>query len=371
MVNTCKTVLVIGGGLAGIIAALAAAKNGAQVTLVSAGPGTFVLSGGTVSIQGMSREQPHLQEAIDFFKDMTTAAGCEYGGTFQESTLIPNIMGSFQEVVLAPSSIWGGRPVNGSKVKVVGICGLSGFNAHLIAEWLTTSVKKLGMMVTYSAANIEIPWIQNCSFTSLDVANHLEDKQKRDQLAELVKPLARDNDLLLLPAVFGAKMGMKEFNGFINQVGCSLGELITTPPSMAGLRVFQALQRYLKQSGVDTILGYPAQSLQLEDGICKAVFMDTPGRKRLIKAQSIIVATGRINKSSFVISSAGQDTGILLRENSSVNEYMQLLDETNAPIAANVYGAGSILETDDCKNGNALAILTGYRAGVLAAGVTR
>ena len=41
------------------------------------------------------------------------------------------------------------------------------------------------------------------------------------------------------------------------------------------------------------------------------------------------------------------------------------------PFAANVYGAGSILEGFVSKNGNALAILTGYQAGIIAAGVKK
>jgi len=371
MDNTRKQVLVIGGGLAGITAALAATKNGAQVTMVTSGPGTFALGGGTVNIQGMSSEQPYLEEAIVFFSAMTAAAGCEYRGACNERTLIPNIMGGFQEVLLAPSSVWAGRPVNGSKVIVAGIHGLSGFSASLTAELLAASVKKLGMQVKYSAATIKIPWLQNRSFTSLDLANYLEDKQNQKQLVELVQPLVGDNDLLLLPAIFGSKIKEKEFAEFIKQVGCSVGELVTVPPSMVGLRVFQCLQRYLTQAGVESNPGYPVQALQLEDGLCTAAILDTPGRKRVIKAQSIIVATGRINKNSIAITIAGKDNETLLPEDVRVNEQMQLVDKNNLSVATNVYGAGNIIETYECKNGNALAIVTGYRAGLLAAGVTR
>ena len=362
-----KTVLVIGGGLAGITAALAAVKNAAQVTLVTSGPGTFALSGGTVSVQGMSKEASYLQEAIEFFQDMTAAAGCEYEGSWQERTLIPNIMGGLQEVVLAPFSLWAGKPVNGNKVKVVGLRGLSGFSASLTAELLTAAVKELGMQVQYSAAEIKVPWLHNCSFTSLDIANYLEDEQKQEQLVKLIKPLAREQDLLLLPAVFGSKLGRQELAKVSKLVGCSVGELITVPPSMVGLRVFQAMWKYLQQTGVDIISGYPAQILQIDKGVCTAVFMDTPGRKHMVKAQSIIVATGRVNKINIAIKTTDGTADCFLPGNCLVNESMQLIAEKDVPFAANVYGAGSILETNECKNGNALAILTGYRAGILAA----
>lgn len=369
MDHTQKNIVVIGGGLAGIIAAATAVKYGAKVTLLSSGAGTLGMSGGSVNIQGLDLKQPYFEEAMDFFTDMMVVAGCEYKGNFREIQLIPNAMGNFQEMSMAPTFIAAGSPVNGSKVMVVGIRGLSGFNANLTAELLTRAANRRDLQVEYTASVIEVPWFKERSFNTLDMANHLEEHHYRDKLAEIIKPLVKDYGLLLLPAILGQQTGNAEFARFEEKVGCSVAELNTVPPSVVGLRIIQCLQNYLQKAGVDINTGYPVQSLQLQAGHCTAVTLDTPGRKRVIKADGFIVATGRINIFNLAINNEGNDAKVYLTEDITVNEHMQLLNGDQIPIAANVYGAGSLLKGYDCRNGNSLAILTGYQAGIMATGV--
>jgi len=366
-----ETVAIIGGGLAGIIAAATAAKYGAKVILVTSGAGTLGMSGGSVNLQGLDLKRPYLAEAMNFFTEMMVVAGCEYKGNLRELQLIPNAMGSFQEMSLAPTFVSAGSPVNGSKVMVVGIHGLSGFNPDLTAELLTASANKRDFQVKYTGTMIEVPWLKKRTFNTLDLANYLEKQENRDKLAEITKPLVKNCSLLLLPAILGQQIGSKEFTAFEEKVGCTVVELNTVPPSIIGLRIFQCLQKYLQKVGVDIRSGYPVQSLQLQAGRCTAVTLDTPGRKNVIKADNFIVATGRINTFHIAITEGGKDTDVLLKEDATINEHMQLLNENQIPIAANVYGAGSILKSYSCKNGNSLAILTGYQAGMIAMGVKK
>ncbi len=362
-------VLVIGGGLAGIVAALAAKRRGAQVTLVTNGPGTFALGGGL--IRTPSKALSEIQEAMRFFQDITTAAGCEYKGSIREKAFLPNVTGGFQEVTFAPASLWHGRPVCGARILLVGVRGLTGFNARWIAEMLNTSARQAGISMEYSAGEIEMPWSRQGAFSTLDAANWLEDERLQEQMARMIRPLAKEQDKVLLPAVFGASMGRKEFADFSSVIGCPVGEILTVPPSMAGMRIFQALQRYLKKVGIEVISGYPVQSLQIENGVCTTAFLDTPGRPHPIKAQGIVVAIGRINKKTFSLKTPGFTARALSQDVFFANESLQLLDEKKIPLATNVYGAGHMLEENACKTGNAFAILTGYQAGLLAAGEAR
>ncbi len=371
MDNLQETVLVIGGGLTGIIAAAVAINSGAKVILATNGPGTLAMSGGNITIQGIDLKHPYLEEAMRFFTDMMTEAGCEYKGEFRGRELIPNVMGNFQEVAMVPSSIWSGSPINGSKVMVLGIHGLSGFNPNLIAELLTASAVRRNFQVEYIGRRIEVPWLQNRAFNTLDIANHLEEQQNRDKLAEIIKPLVEDYSLVLMPAILGQQTGSTEFARFAENVGCAVGELNTVPPSVVGLRIYQCLLKYLQKVGVDINFGYPVRSLQLQAGRCTAAILDTPGRKRVIKANQFILATGRINIFDLAVNNEGEDTEWYLKAEAAVNEHLQLLNQDKVPFAANVYGAGSILEGFVSKNGNALAILTGYQAGIIAAGVKK
>lgn len=361
-----ETVLVIGGGLTGIVAAATAIKNGSKVKLVSSGPGTFAMNGGSIRIQSLAPDQPYLKEAIEFFSEMMTTAGCEYMGGLQEKHLIPNILGDFQEVSMAPASIWLSSPVPDSKVMVLGIKGLSGFNPYLIAELLSESAEKRNLQVKYTGKMIEVSWLQNRSFDTLDMANQLADQKKLDKLAEIIRPLAKDYSSLIMPAILDQQTGTIEFNRFAEKVGCTVSELHTIPPSLVGLRIFHHLIKYLQKAGAEINLGYAVQSLYIKDGRCTVAILDTPGRKRVIKADNFILATGRVNRLDYVVYSEGTNDEWKLNADNEVNEKMQLLKQDNLLIAENLYGAGSILENS--KKGNAQAILTGYRAGVFATG---
>lgn len=245
---------------------------------------------------------------------------------------------------MAPASIWPGIPVKGTNAVVLGIKGLTGFSPYLIAEALNNDAVRLNLQVEYTAKLIQVPWLQNRSCTTLDLANLLEEQEKRDRLAEIIKPLVQDYDLLLMPAILGQKTGNPEFARFTKLVGCPVGELSTVPPSVVGLRVYQALLKYLQKSGVELDFGYPVQALQLQAGRCTSAAMATPGRKRIIRADNFIVATGRINSMDLAINNEGEASAGHLTGEIAVNERMQVLNQVKLPIAANIYGAGSILE---------------------------
>lgn len=369
MDDILKTVLIVGGGLAGIISAAAARKNGAKVILVTSGPGTLAMSGGSINTEGMDLANPYLEQAMELFRDVTTIAGCEYSGMPREQHLIPNVMGNFQKVSMAPASVWSGSPVYGDKVVVLGIRGLSSFSPFLIAEVLNYSALRQNLQVEYIGKLIEVPWLPKRSFNNLDLAHLLEDQQKRDSLAEIIKPLVQEANLLLLPAILGQKTGSAEFAAFTKMVGCSVAEMSTVPPSVVGLRVYQALLKYLQKNGVELNIGYPVQALQIQAGRCTAAILATPGRKRIIRADNFILATGRINKNEIIINNENGTIAHHFTEGIAVNKNMQLLKVDKIPFAANLFGAGSILEGFVSRNGNAQAILSGYQAGIIAAGV--
>src|SRR5512143_1061234 len=103
-----REVLVIGEGLSGMTAAAAAASAGLGVTLVSKGPGTFVLGPAVANFVGMDAhfERDKIDEAAAFFLGLTGSAQCGYGGNARQSRLLPTVLGTLQEVSLAPRALW-------------------------------------------------------------------------------------------------------------------------------------------------------------------------------------------------------------------------------------------------------------------------
>lgn len=169
--------LVIGEGLAGICAAAAAARSGMRVMLAGKGPGNFVLGSACVDLGGItSAELPaldcspkRLEEALAFFVDLCTAAGCSYDGGILEQRLIPTVMGTFQTASFAPRSLWKGDPRTVAKVAVIGIDNLSAFDADFVAEQLYFHTQQKGLSTSYRSATIRLQDLQR-PLTTVDIA---------------------------------------------------------------------------------------------------------------------------------------------------------------------------------------------------------
>lgn len=350
--------IVAGAGIAGITSAAAAAGRGLRVALVSTGPGSFVLGAGCVEVQNMDRGMPSLDEAMGFFRNLTELAGCGFRGGLGEVRYIPTILGSFQTVSLAPFYMWSGEPEAAAQVAVVGIKGLSSFDSNFVAERLVYHAGLLGRGSTYVAREIELSIAEGTVAGTLQFGNRFDrDARFRAELCDALRPIAAKASLIILPGILGLKSGQEEIEGLEKELGCLLCELPTLPPSVPGMRLFNRLEARLRRAGVEFFTGFPIQKLQIENARCKGVLLDTPARPLRLSSESLILATGPFS-------------GRLLGNHSfGVNGDLRPVDATGALIAENLYAAGAILRSSSsARGGNAMAILTGYAAGMLAAG---
>lgn len=348
--NECE-VLVIGEGLSGLVAAAAAAMEGSNVTLVSKGPGNFVLGSGCIDLDGQDRAKlglidDRLETAVSFFLDLTSSADFAYSGAYGERHLVPTVLGSFQEASLAPRCLWQADPHKVSKVLVAGIANLPAFDAKFVAERLTSHSKRLGLTTSYRSEIVTLPHNPKHALTALEIASHIDrDNDYRGALARALRPLIRDAELLILPGILGVKSNDTDIVCFEEDIGCAVCELATLPPSVPGLRLLQRLERRLTQLGVDISIGFPVRKLCTQNRHCFGVELDTPGRPRQLRADVVILACGRF--SNLLEPAMAEFTG-----------YGSHLD--------NVFACGSLLGQFDPRHHNAISILTGHQAGMLA-----
>ena len=345
--NGCD-VLVIGEGLSGMVAAANATMQGARVTLVSKGPGNFVLGPTCAEIESLdhpklSMPASEVEAAIDFFLDLTASAACAYSGGKSERGLVPTILGTFQEVSVAPRSLWQADPRKVSKTVVVGIASLPSFEAKFLAERFSHHAAELGLATSFRSEIVSLPHNPKHALTALEIANHIDrDGTYRTALAQAVRAVVRDADLVILPGVLGVKSTDADIVCFEEEVGCAVCELATLPPSVPGLRLLQRLERRLTESHVDVCSGFAVQKLCIENDHCVAVELETPGRSRRIHADAVILACGKF--AQFLETSPGVD-----------HKY-----------PANIFACGSLLAQSEPRHRNAISILTGYQAGLLA-----
>jgi glycerol-3-phosphate dehydrogenase subunit B len=356
--STHFDVIVAGAGVAGITSAAVAASRGLRVALVSTGPGSFVLGAGCVEVQNMDRNTPSLEEAIGFFRNFTELAGCGFRGGLEEKRYVPTILGSFQTVSMAPFYMWNGDPSAASQVAVVGIRGLSTFDSNFVAERLAYHASKLERGSKYIAYEIDLSIEEDTVPGTLQFGNRYDrDARFRQELRDALKPIATKANAIILPGILGLKSGQIEIDWLENQLGCLICELPTLPPSIPGVRLFNRLEARLRKAGVEVFSGFPIQKMEIEDRRYKGIMLDAPARPLHLTSETMILATGPFS---------GKLMGAPW---SGVNRDLHPLDSTGAVVAENIYAAGAILHNSKAHGGNAMAILTGYASGMLAAGV--
>jgi glycerol-3-phosphate dehydrogenase subunit B len=341
-------VLVIGEGLSGIVAAANAATQGAQVTLVSKGPGSFVLGPTCVDVEGLNlanlRVPTDVTEAgIQEFLDLTVSAACAYTGGTRERRFVPTILGTFQEVSVAPRSLWHADPHEVEKVVVVGIANLPNFDAKFLAQRFASHRAGMGLKTTFTSEVVTLPHNPTHALTALEIANHIDrDETYRTALAHAVRAVVRDADLVILPGVLGVKSSDADIVCFEEEIGRAVCELATLPPSVPGLRLLHRLERRLTELRVDISSGFAVQKLCVENDRCVAVELETPGRSRRIRADAVILACGRFA------------------------EFLEPTMVANHRYPANVFACGSLVAQSEPRHRNAISILTGHQAGLLA-----
>jgi anaerobic glycerol-3-phosphate dehydrogenase len=364
-------VLVIGEGLSGITAAVAACQQGARVILASKGPGNFVLGTACVDLDGFDGSTLGLGkcgasetvEAISFFVQLTATAGCAYEGGVREHRLVPTIMGTFAEISLAPRQLWKGDPRGVGNALVVGIRNVFAFDADFVAERLWVHSQHMGLSTSYRAEIIELPQSRDQRWlTPLDIASEIDRNSfYRQALIAAVKPLVQQADLLILPGVLGLNSSDGDIRRFEDDIGCAICELPTLPPSVPGLRILRQLESYLAATGAEICSGFSVQKLCVDGERCTGAVLDTPGKPRTVHADSIIVAAGKF---SHLLEGgiAREDALGLMR----VNQELQPLNSDGLVVAKNIFVCGSVLGKFEPRYGNAIALVSGYQAGMLA-----
>ncbi len=365
-------VLVIGEGLSGITAAATACRQGAHVMLASKGPGSFVLGSACVDLHGLDCrpwslshcDANEIEAAINFFLEQTAAAGCAYEGGWKERRLVPTIMGTFAEVSLAPMQLWKGDPRGIGKAVVVGIENLFAFDANFVAERLSSHSQGKGLSTSYRGAVVKLPQIhQRHWLTPLEIAIEIDrNSLYRQALISALTPLLHDADLLIIPSILGLEYGDDDIRRFEDEVGGAICELPTLPPCVPGLRILRRLESRLATMGAEICTGFSVQKLCIEGDCCTGAVLETPGKPRTIRADFVILASGKF---SHLLQDRSQKREDSLPK-STVSQDLQPFTAEAAVLAKNVFPCGSFLGNFDSRYGNAIAIVSGYQAGMLA-----
>jgi glycerol-3-phosphate dehydrogenase subunit B len=369
-------VLVVGGGIAGYCAALAARRAGAEVTVVARAPGATALYAGAMEVvddlDSVLKTEPHHplsrlgMDSLRLAHELDTVvhvlllalekAGLKFEGAWRTRGLYSDIHGLARPGNLVPATVAGGelRALVGRRVTVIGVKEIGDYDASSTAQ----ALKELHG-VEAMAEEVSIP--------DLPLAASLTDLYGR----RAPQPRSRSSSIAYPP-------------GFTNLPPDGF-ELLASPPSPHGWRLQQAI-------GLESMKA-EVQSFDSNVG----VITGARAGDRTFRADAFVLATGHhigggltggrlptepllklgVFHGGQAVTSMGTrlqhlqylDPAEELRSGLSTDQQLRPLNGEGRVAYDNLYAAGAVLGGYDYSGpcGFGVPILTGWLAGRFAA----
>lgn len=399
-------VIVIGSGLAGLMAAAVVTSRGQKATLLTYGSGSLPLASGAidflnakapdVAINALPNHHPYkkiglkaIEEAAKFFCDVTSQANLPYNGKISAQIPIVTAVGTLKYSCLVPESMDASNLINKKKIFVADIKGLKDFYASM----LVGNLKKYFSDKAFEVVPMDLKLLGGRDITCMDAAQLLTDNEQR--LANELKALnAAADDAIIIPPILGLA-GNFSRSVITTQLRAEVFETTCLPPSPPGIRLQRAFIKYLQKSDVRIHENSKVIRGVVEGKKVTGVVVENVVREKVFPARKIILATGGFYSGGItmcefdspqetifdipVFFPQGEDnwsnpnlfenrpqgfamTGIFTDENlRPIDESGQILFENVHVIGANLGGGDFVFE----RSAGGVAISSAYKAAII------
>jgi glycerol-3-phosphate dehydrogenase subunit B len=170
-------------------------------------------------------------------------------------------------------------------VCIVGTPALRDFHAALCAANLKTT----GIAARAIEVDLEL---DRADANSLGVARRFDDPDFRAAFAAELAPRMRGDERVGLPAVLGVRDPHGAWADLQRRLGRGVFEIATLPPSVPGMRVFEALRSALRGAHGRLILGSEVVGAERDGARISAVRAHAAGHDVRYHARWFVLATG-------------------------------------------------------------------------------
>jgi glycerol-3-phosphate dehydrogenase subunit B len=246
-------IVVIGAGLAGLVAAVRLAESGERVVVLAKGIGATHLSPVTIDVLGYAPDRvDNPLAAVDSLapdhpyslvgRDVLVAAAAwwresmPYVGSLEENLLLPTAVGALKPSALVPETMAAGAGTD--PVCVVGFRALKDFHGALLAD----NLRRAG--IDARSVELDVRPEGRVDANSLAFARAFDDPGFRDEIARSLSP--GDGERVAFPAVLG--LAGEAWRALQDRLERPVFEVPTLPPSVPGMRVAKALRDRLRRA---------------------------------------------------------------------------------------------------------------------------
>jgi glycerol-3-phosphate dehydrogenase subunit B len=305
--------VVIGAGSAGLTAATRLAEGGARVCVLAKGIGSTHLAPGTVDVLGYAPElvedparalselaaarpdHPYalmgvesVAPALRWFAERIAEGpqpGYRYVGDLEHNHLLPTAVGVLRPSALVPETMAEGDMRRREPVCIVGARVLRDFHAALCAA----NLEATGIAARAVDVDLEL---DRADANALGVARRFDDPDFRAAFAARLTPLLHGDERVGLPAVLGLSDPHGAWADLQRRLGRGVFEIPTLPPSVPGMRAFEALRAALRAAGGRLVLGSEVLGAERDGERVRSVIANAAGHDVRYHANWFVLATG-------------------------------------------------------------------------------
>lgn len=307
--------IVIGAGLSGLVAAYHLADGGLRVLLIAKGIGRTHIGTGCVDVLSFLNGDPvaspaekldaflerypdhpyalvsrtEMAEALEAFKGLCAGRGWPYFGELTRNWMLPTAAGVIRPTCLAPESMTVGDMAEWRSMLIVGFHPLRDFFPEYAAANLA---RQTGREVR--GVYLDLPDLSaRPEVTPLELARWFDRPQFLEAVIRAVRPHVRDVDRVAFPAALGLS-DQGPWRALCEELGRPVCEIPTLPPSVPGIRLFEAWRGALLQAGGRVLLGFPVVDAEMEGRVVRSVSVRSAVRPVQYTARFFVLATGGI-----------------------------------------------------------------------------
>lgn len=315
-----EDVIVIGGGLAGSVAAIEAAETGASVRLVTYKKSTLRHASGLIDVLGyngsddpitdpfaalenLPADHPYsvageaaVHDGLDRFDEIV---GDSYQGDHTDTNaLIPTFGGAVKPTARYPAAAAAGIASDDRPMLIIGFEEMTEYNGSMLADHLEAA----GVPFDVEGVECSFPgeYVNDSRVTRfakrLDINENVEYEGRttgaREALANEIEPHVGDAERVGLPAFLGDDHTDEVRTDLERHLGVDVFEIPMGPPSYPGIRLSDQLKDAVDEAGVRISAGNPVVGFEAEDGEIQSVTVDSKGREVPYHADEYVLATG-------------------------------------------------------------------------------
>ena len=288
-------VVIIGGGMSGMMAAIALADMGRKIAVVSKGDPVCCLSTGCIDllatdgdplrgVGSLPDNHPYhlvgedtIRESLEMFRDIMSEGGVPYVGDVRVNRTILTPLGRRKITCLVPGTMEFADFHSDEYIHVISFKKMKDFYPN----YITSRYKNAG----YSIFDAGIA-------TTAGIAERFENRKFLEKFISWLKELDIPDGRIAMPAVLGMRFAGDVYNKISGELGRNVFEIPTLPPSVPGLRLFGGLKNALLKRGGDLYWGREISSVEKLANQIEAVTLAGAGRSARVQGDAFILATG-------------------------------------------------------------------------------